>query len=255
MTSIDLDPAQAAGVARSRMGIGQDGPIPDILRLVEQVGVAVFIVDLPVQSFAGAYQTQRDVPFIMVNQSHSPVRKRFTLAHEYGHHFLNHGPTVDKEIDWSNRPGPEKDANSFAAAFLMPGEAVEQWIEANGKIASLENLVLFSRFFGCSAISACFRLANLGRISATLKNKFVGQISQREHLPLLRSARLPELQDSIYSEQRVGGHFPFESQREAANLVEQGILPQEKFADVLRLNEADVESKISELTDDSPESE
>jgi len=55
-------------------------------------------------------------------------RARFTVAHEFGHLFLEHKPV------YSRRSGPheiyedsEWQANQFAAEFLMPVELVRQY--------------------------------------------------------------------------------------------------------------------------------
>ena len=67
-----------------------------------------------------------------------PVRQRFSIAHELGHFFLHahllrskskmHGDTLrtedDETADDTFDPVWEREANAFAAAFLIPGSDV-----------------------------------------------------------------------------------------------------------------------------------
>lgn len=74
--------------------------------------------------------------FVVVNEAHAETRKRFTIAHEIGHHVLHTamlegGVHVDKRVlrrDQASATGynlVEIEANNFAAELLMP----TQWIE------------------------------------------------------------------------------------------------------------------------------
>ncbi len=78
---------------------------------------------------------------IFVEQSDRPYRKRFSIAHELGHHFLHldeDGEIIDKRGDMFREKEPdglmsedrmrEIHANWFATELLMPTEFVrEEW--------------------------------------------------------------------------------------------------------------------------------
>jgi hypothetical protein len=74
-------------------------------------------------------------PVIGVNSRHPEVRRRFTLAHELGHHLLQHRDRfyVDLKANTEHGDPPEyhsrheRDANEFAANVLMP--AAPRWFE------------------------------------------------------------------------------------------------------------------------------
>jgi Zn-dependent peptidase ImmA (M78 family) len=82
---------------------------------------------------------------IYVNRLHPPVRKRFTVAHELGHHVLGHlhGDKAVHEDDngrlflfrSSDAAGwPEEvEANQFAAALLMPRPLLMAAVEETPK--------------------------------------------------------------------------------------------------------------------------
>ncbi len=68
---------------------------------------------------------------IGLNRNHPPVRRLFSLAHEFGHFVLNHHMWFDSNHDVSidNPPSegcegedrtPEREANIFAAELLVP---------------------------------------------------------------------------------------------------------------------------------------
>lgn len=80
---------------------------------------------------------------IYVNGNHSDTRKRFTIAHEIGH-FLLHRELIGDGIveDAMLRAtgltnSVERQANAFAADFLMPWELLEKESE---KLKSIEEL-------------------------------------------------------------------------------------------------------------------
>lgn len=64
---------------------------------------------------------------IIVNSNHSARRKRFTIAHELGHYFINHRPAkCFAHRDAGNYSSEERDANSFASALLMPEDEIRR---------------------------------------------------------------------------------------------------------------------------------
>jgi hypothetical protein len=99
------EPVATARQVRDELGLGREGPIPDLLRLVEEVaGVPITVLPLPA-GVAGAYGREDDDAYIFVNSNTYPVRRRFTLAHELGHHALNHAPCRCAKLDGGAPPG------------------------------------------------------------------------------------------------------------------------------------------------------
>ena len=111
------------------------------------------------------------------NSAHSPVRQRFTLAHEIGHYLLHaQGPGqklfVDKSVfrrDEGSSKGEHKEeieANQFAAALLMPAALVRSEVERLALDLEDENAVgTLAKRFNVSATAMHFRLENLGLLS------------------------------------------------------------------------------------------
>ncbi|MGN6820459.1 MAG: ImmA/IrrE family metallo-endopeptidase [Sphingomonas sp.] len=111
---------------------------------------------------------------VAVNNEHSDVRQRFTIAHEIGHLMLHEGEEVHVDSAFrvnlrDPRSGTaeniqEVEANAFAANLLMPADWVrralgETWIDLNddSEIARLADL------FKVSQQAMLIRLTNLLR--------------------------------------------------------------------------------------------
>ena len=113
---------EAAAGARAALGLGLKLPVDDILALLERgTEMRIFVVRLGDDGIAGAYQWYDGSPWAIVNADNPVERQRFTLAHEYGHHFLEHSSVVDERIDLGTSDRQEVQASYFAGAFLALG--------------------------------------------------------------------------------------------------------------------------------------
>ena len=114
----------------------------DPVQLASRLGVTVNNAKFADDSLAGLIARRGDRTQILVEQTDPPYRKRFSIAHELGHHFLHlleDGEIVDNRADMFRQKDPvgghisgarlrELQANWFAAALLMPEEFVrEEW--------------------------------------------------------------------------------------------------------------------------------
>ena len=108
----DESPQAAAAALRKHWGIGSK-PIPHLLKLLEAKGVRVFSLSEKNKN-VDAFSCWRGVtPYIFLNTFKSSERSRFDAAHELGHLVLHlHGASAGRDV--------EKEADQFAAAFLMP---------------------------------------------------------------------------------------------------------------------------------------
>ena len=119
-------------------------------------------------------------PIIGVNSTQSPVRQRFTIAHEIGHFVLHRSlplhvdePAsfrIERRSHVSTRGDDPKEieANAFAAELLMPRQALSEDVEDSDALLDLtedEDLSSLANRYQVSAAAMTFRLANLGYIS------------------------------------------------------------------------------------------
>lgn len=117
-------------------------PVDKIARLL---GARVRFSPLD-DELSGFIYIKDGVPIIGVNSLHHPNRQRFTIAHEIAHlqlhpDFITSAVHVDKQFaesvlkrDTSSATGSERlevEANQFAAALLMPGDILDELLEAS----------------------------------------------------------------------------------------------------------------------------
>jgi Zn-dependent peptidase ImmA (M78 family) len=127
---------------------------------------------------SGLLVVQDDHGVIGVSASQAPARQRFTIAHELGH-FLLHREVmpvfIDKQFfkpylaafrDSASSKGEdriEREANSFAAALLMPAAMVRKAIaQLEVDVADEDAIDELAKQFQVSRQAMTFRIANLG---------------------------------------------------------------------------------------------
>lgn len=117
--SFDNTPAEIAFKIRNYLKVPR-GPIENIVSLLERNGVVVIFISLEsTEKFDGLTMfTNKQVPIIWINKDIPNDRKRFSLAHELGH-LVMHLRSLDLDKPEADK---EKEANEFAAEFLMPKE-------------------------------------------------------------------------------------------------------------------------------------
>ena len=119
--------------------------------------------------------------YIGVNTQTSRRRQRFTIAHELGHLLLHKGRQIIVDqavlrVDLRNHVSSmgtdieEIEANTFAAALLMPERIVVPYvtslIQANGDITREDLITELARTFDVSAEAMGYRLINIGILTA-----------------------------------------------------------------------------------------
>jgi len=117
--------------------------------LAESMGFDIRFVDIP--SFEGMYLADDGV--ILISAERPEGRKRFTCAHEIGHHVLGHGTVIDEIIEEGSDKRIEKEADFFAGMLLMPPSAVIRASKDLGvDFDSLESqeAYILSKYFGLS---------------------------------------------------------------------------------------------------------
>jgi len=229
----------AAERTRAELGLGVEAPIADILATVEDLAaIPVTVAELPNQ-IAGIYVRRRDQPFIFVNGTHIPVRQRFTLAHELGHHVLGHRQRVDVTQDVFGAPKDpdEVAANYFAGAFLAPRTAVRNWADRHLEHPrDLELVVRAGAFFGVSAPTARIRLERAGVLRKSESSRIAEQIGNQDHYGLLGYLGLSQTHDEL-ARLHAGGELPRLPARmttAARRAHEAGLIDDDEFAEVLQ---------------------
>lgn len=113
----------AAQAARERAGLNPIDPVPEIVGVLEQLGLLVLVRALGSSGPQGIYVRRSRFAAVLLNGSDYLPRFRFSGAHELGHHELTHYD-IHVDIDFNGRDRKELEANAFAARFLAPRRAL-----------------------------------------------------------------------------------------------------------------------------------
>lgn len=122
----DATPEEAAKALRIQWGLG-NGPIDNLVSIVEQHGILVTSFNTSsddVDAFSTCVNLS-DAPTYLIaysNNKTSAARIHFDIAHELGHICLHEWSEDIDEISKEEFKSRERQANDFAAAFLLPEE-------------------------------------------------------------------------------------------------------------------------------------
>lgn len=152
-----MTPLEAARALRAYWEI-PEGPVTNLVELMELNGIVVSIL-----SIAGADDTIARVdafstsalgrPIVVVTpeKAKSVFRHRFTCAHELGHLVLHRDVAVGD-------PQQEREADAFAAEFLMPRIEIEPLLPNTMNLPKISRI---SQTWGVSSEALVYRMQEL----------------------------------------------------------------------------------------------
>ncbi len=123
----EVTPEEAAALLREHWGLGY-GPIDNLISVVEDHGIFVTTFSTStndVDAFSELIEVENTPTYLIAYSSNktSAARIHFDIAHELGHIFL-HDWNEDLELlPKEEFKAREREANEFAAAFLLPSES------------------------------------------------------------------------------------------------------------------------------------
>lgn len=172
-----LSATETARQARAALGLGPEAPVLNISRLLEANGVKVLLLDKKRDSFFGLSVGQGDGgPAVVVNvwDRISVERWIFTAAHELGHILLHTDEFDPEETGLPTKT--EREADTFAGAFLMPESAFRtEWTATSGH-PLLFRVLTVKRIFRVSYKTVLRRLVETKRVGPDVWGWF-----QRQH--------------------------------------------------------------------------
>jgi transcriptional regulator with XRE-family HTH domain len=186
---------------RHELGIGVDGPVPDLVALFEDARVAeVVVARLSGETPVAVGATADDVAFVFVNAARPVTLQRFALVHSAAHLVLGHGDVVDERIAWSRAEPLESEANDFAEEFLAPVIAVARWYERHGDPRPSVGVLLdLAAAFGITPWSALYRSRAAERLNPKLQSTLARELRAREWSLLSEQALRGGLRDTLSS--------------------------------------------------------
>lgn len=169
--SLPSDMAGAEALARyARVLMSTpDGPLWDLQRAVERLGLLAFSLDLGEASGDAAYVAVDDLGVALVNGCLDPGRRRFNLAHELGHHLL--GDAYAPEVAINAGDETERLINAFAVNLLLPRpEVITHWRGVIESLGTRLSAVSVSFAFRTSWTATCNQLRTVGLIDCTARD-------------------------------------------------------------------------------------
>ena len=248
---IDNMPIEAAAESiaiseRQRLGLG-DAPIPCLRDILEQsVGLRIFYIDMP-SKYSGIYSYNEQMGgCIAINAGHPEERKRWSLAHDYLH-FLAHRrkPIVDFDDQYKRKPESERLADTFPNYFLMPTSDLlkrfSDMYSSHGKFTPT-NLFTLAHHYGVSVEALVYRVEAIKLLPSgtweRLKN---------------RGLKVRQVQQEIGLNITLGraDMAPVHYQHLAIEALDQGLITEGYFADVLCVDRLDARRIAESLREHS----
>ncbi|MBI4700086.1 MAG: helix-turn-helix domain-containing protein [Deltaproteobacteria bacterium] len=150
---------QAARLARDLLGSPAE-PLLDLVRRVEELGLYAFVLDVE-SNVEGSYLSLAGGGGVALVQGRDPSgKRRFTLAHELGHHMLQD----EYSTEWITGGKDERERliSAFAIHFLLPRAGVgARWRELDGATDPRNAAIHVAAEHAVSWSALCSQLANL----------------------------------------------------------------------------------------------
>lgn len=196
------DPETAAMTLRQHWGLGEK-PIKNVVHLLEAKGVRVFSMAEDTAEVDAFSLWRAKLPFVFLNTLKSAERSRFDAAHELGHLVLHrHDEPKGRE--------PEKEANRFASAFLMPRGSV---MATAPRMPTVDTLIEYKHHWIVSVSALAYRLHDLGLLTEWHYRSLAVEIARRgfrSREPRGAPRELSQLSSKIFAALRQEGVTKFE---------------------------------------------
>ena len=166
--TLDLKiPRDIAGAERAALDVRAHlgcelGELIDLAAAAEALGAYAYSLVLPDGDAAGAYVALSGrLGVVLVNGVQPSSRRRFTLAHELGHHVFQDAYAVD--LAATGRSEMERLLDAFAIHLLLPHQALlERWRMLDGPNEPRRAAIILGAEYRLSWTALCGHLANLG---------------------------------------------------------------------------------------------
>ncbi len=233
-----------ASSERNRLGLG-DGPLLRLRDTLESdVGLRVLVIDLP-SRVAGLFSYTEELGgCIAVNARHPGERRRWSMAHEYGHFLTNRFQSEISLLASHQRvPGTERFADAFARCFLMPAPGLRRRFNelsraVDGQVTAAE-VCRVAHQYVVSVEAMMLRLEELGVLPGGTWERL------RD-----RGFKVREAQDILGLTPHPSGDqlLPLRYQYLAARAYEEGELTEGQLARLLRVDRVLARRAVQRLT-------
>jgi len=164
------------------------GPLVSLDAAAEELGLYVLVLRFDADAGEGAYVALERGGATVINGGQPSGRRRYTLAHEIGHHVMGDEYVSDWELD-RPRDETEKRINAFAIHLLMPrGSVISDWRRFGGSASpqeAREAAIRLGQEYRVSWTALCGHLRNVDVIDRSLAGELrSAPPTKAEHLEL-----------------------------------------------------------------------
>lgn len=175
----EQDPEVAANWLRDAWNLGSS-PINNMINLLEKHGFTIVFLPKRMEKVS-AFGSNRIIDSkkyysIAVDKQSSFFKQQFSVAHELGHWLMHAESWNPEDLENSEYRKMEKQANDFAAAFLLPRKA---FINDMTDVDNLNSIFSKKKTWFVSGAAMIQRMRQLGLIDDSVYLKLQKQISYR----------------------------------------------------------------------------
>jgi transcriptional regulator with XRE-family HTH domain len=161
---------EAAKKLREYLGLPKNGPVFNLVEILENKGILVFFIDVQTDYFSGMNGTVNGIPYIVINSIMSPARIRSTIVHEIAHFAFEWPEDLDDKDE-------ENLATALSGAFLFPKEdAVRELGYKRNTISRA--MIMTCQEYGISLFMLVKRARLCGIINDSVEKNFYIQASK-----------------------------------------------------------------------------
>ena len=189
--SADFNPDFEAHNIRQTLGLASQGPIGNIVSVIENFGVFVVEVEDVGCGFSGCATcgTKSGLNVLAINKNMSPVRKRFTLIHEFIHTLY--------DVD-------ENAVNDIAGRVLLPTDDLKRELGYKRNNISYADISFIHDEYGVSAACIAYRAYQEGIISRDQYYNVKDFVIGSQRIPDEQPTRLKQLVCRAVNEEEIG---------------------------------------------------
>lgn len=198
-------PTEAGRILREFWGLGEE-PVSDMIRVLEENGIIVTMFRTStddIDAFSQLVEVDgRDIFLVALSKNKdTAVRTHFDVAHELGHIMLHEWSEDVETLTREQFKEREKEANEFAAAFLLPETHFRRDVSAYSN--NLEYYIQLKKKWKVSVAAMLYRSCDLALITQN-QYQYMIRIMQkknwRKNEPfdnILKTAKPSLLSDAI----------------------------------------------------------
>lgn len=239
--NIETAAEELATRERARLNLG-DAPLPILRDILEQeVGIRIFYLKFP-QRFSAMYFYDHALGgCIAVNSDHQEDRRRWSLAHDYGHFLVSrYKPVLYVEDVYKRKPEIERFVDYFAMHFLMPQSSLTRRFNdirrTRAKVTPAD-LCILAHYFGVSFEALMGRLEGMKLVATgTLDKLRAGGFKIREAQKSLGLDPIPARE----------GMLPLRYQYLAMEALDRELITEGRFARLMHLERIEAR-RLAEL--------